>query len=234
MSADVVSELTTVATFSGKPSFRVRALCASLRAGSGVRARCEDPLDEPGPGPACDDRPMAQVRTGHTADLDRATLVAARALLHDVFEGDLSDHDWEHALGGVHALVWDSDELIGHGSVIQRRLLHGGRALRTGYVEGVGVRADRRRRGHGTALMRALERVVRGAYDVGALGATDVAAAFYTALGWQQWRGPTSALTPTGIVRTAGEDGSIHVLEAGVAIDLTGALTCDWRDGDPW
>lgn len=177
---------------------------------------------------------MVEVRTGHTADLDRATLEASRRLLHGVFQGDFSDHDWEHALGGVHALVWDGDELIGHGSVIQRRLLHGGRALRAGYIEGLGVRADRRRRGHGTALMKALERVVRGAYDIGALGATDAAAAFYTALGWQRWQGPTSALTPTGIARTAGEDGSIYVLEVRVPLDLAGGLACDWRDGDPW
>src|SRR6266498_4853408 len=116
---------------------------------------------------------MIELRTAHTADLDIAILETARALLEEVFEGDMTDHDWEHALGGVHALVWEGEELIGHASVVQRRLLHGGRALRTGYVEGVGVRADRRRRGHGAAMMDALERVVRGAYELGALGATD-------------------------------------------------------------
>jgi aminoglycoside 2'-N-acetyltransferase I len=174
------------------------------------------------------------VRTAHTAELDAATLRAARALLDDVFEGDMSDHDWEHSLGGVHALVWDDDELVGHASVVQRRLLHGGRALRAGYIEGVGVRADQRRRGHGAAMMEALERVVRGAYEVGALGATDEAADFYAARGWQLWRGPTSALTPTGIARTEGEDGCVYVLPVSVPLDLSGELTCDWRDGDVW
>jgi GNAT superfamily N-acetyltransferase len=115
-----------------------------------------------------------------------------------VFEGDLSAEDWEHALGGIHALVWDGEELIGHASVVQRRLLHGGRALRAGYVEGVGVRADRRGRGHGAGLMAALERVIAGAYDLGALGATDAAADFYVARGWRRWTGPTCALTRTG------------------------------------
>ncbi|HSV65569.1 MAG TPA: GNAT family N-acetyltransferase, partial [Mycobacteriales bacterium] len=86
---------------------------------------------------------MAEVRTAHTADLDAGILKAARALLDDVFAGDMTDHDWEHALGGVHALAWEGAELVGHAAVVQRRLLHGGRALRTGYVEGVGVRADR-------------------------------------------------------------------------------------------
>ena len=81
---------------------------------------------------------MAELHTAHTAELDAATLTAARALLYDVFD-DMTDHDWEHALGGVHALVWEGADLIGHASVIQRRLLNGGLALRTGYVEGVGV-----------------------------------------------------------------------------------------------
>jgi aminoglycoside 2'-N-acetyltransferase I len=177
---------------------------------------------------------MTEVRTAHTADLDLATLEAAKALLEAVFAGEMTDHDWEHALGGVHALAWERDELIGHASVVQRRLLHGGRALRTGYVEGVGVRADRRRRGHGAAMMDALERVVRDAYDLGALGATDEAADFYAARGWQLWRGPTSTLTPDGLARTEGDDGCIYVLAVAVPLDLSAELTCDWRDGDVW
>jgi aminoglycoside 2'-N-acetyltransferase I len=177
---------------------------------------------------------MADVRTAHTADLDAATLATARSLLDDVFEGEMSDHDWEHALGGIHALAWEGDELIGHASVVQRRLLHDGRALRTGYVEGVGVRADRRRRGVGGALMDALERVLRGAYELGALGATDDAVRLYTAHGWKRWEGPTSALTPEGIVRTVDADGAVYVLPLSTPLDVTGALVCDWRDGDVW
>jgi aminoglycoside 2'-N-acetyltransferase I len=177
---------------------------------------------------------MHEVQTAHTADLDAATLAAARSLLDAVFEGDMTDDNWEHALGGVHALVWEDDELVGHASVIQRRLLHGGRALRAGYVEGVGVRPDRRGRGHGAAMMAALERVIRRAYDLGALGTTDEAAAFYAARGWRQWQGPTSALTPEGIARTEDEDGGIYVLPLARSLDLCGALTCDWRDGDVW
>jgi aminoglycoside 2'-N-acetyltransferase I len=176
---------------------------------------------------------VTRLQTAHTADLDRATLDAARALLRDVFD-DLAEEDWEHALGGMHALVWEDDELIGHASVVQRRLMHGGRALRTGYIEGVGVRADRRRRGHAAAMMEALERVVRGAYDLGALGASEDGAALYAARGWRIWQGPTSTLTPTGIVRTADDDGWVYVLPVTVDLDLQGELTCDWREGDVW
>ena len=177
---------------------------------------------------------MIELRTAHTADLDAETLGAARSLLYEVFEDEMTEHDWEHCLGGVHAVVWEEGRLIGHASVVQRRLLHAGRALRAGYVEGVAVRADRRVRGHGAWLMDAIEHVVRGAYDLGALGATDEAATFYERRGWRPWRGPTSALTPNGIVDTPDEDGSIYVLPGDAQLDLDGRLTCDWRDGDVW
>ena len=177
---------------------------------------------------------MAELRTAHTADLDPVTLQAARALLEEVFDGDLAETDWEHALGGVHALVWDGPALIGHGSVIQRRLLHQGRALRAGYVEAVAVRADRQGQGHGAALMGALERVLRGAYDLGALGSSAEGAGFYAARGWKLWQGPSSALTPDGIRRTSAEDGCLYVFELAVPLDLDAELTCDWRDGDVW
>jgi aminoglycoside 2'-N-acetyltransferase I len=176
---------------------------------------------------------MAEVRTAHTAELDTTTLRAARGLLDDVFD-DMTDHDWEHALGGVHAVVWEDAELIGHASLIQRRLLHGGRALRAGYVEGVAVRADRRRRGYGAAMMAELERVAGRAYDLAALGATDQAAAFYASRGWQVWQGRCSALTPVGIRRTEEEEGAIFVFPLGAGLDLFGELTGDWRDGDVW
>lgn len=191
--------------------------------------------------PPCDPRipvrrthGVSELATAHTADLGPGTLEAARALLDNAFEGDFSDDDWEHALGGVHALVWEGDDLIGHASLVQRRLLHGGRALRTGYVEGAAVRADRRGRGHGGSLMGALERVLRGAYDLGALGATEAALDFYAARGWRRWQGPTFALTPAGIVRTEDDDDGILVLPLAVPLDLSGELTCDWRDGDVW
>jgi aminoglycoside 2'-N-acetyltransferase I len=177
---------------------------------------------------------VADLRIAHTADLDPVALRAARALLDEVFAGEMTDDDWDHSLGGVHAMVWEGPALIGHASVVQRRLLYRGRALRTGYVEGVAVRADRRRHGHGGVMLEALERVIRRAYDLGALGASDEGALFYTARGWKLWRGPSSALTPAGIQRTPGDDGCIHVLELVVPLDPGEEITCDWRDGDVW
>lgn len=177
---------------------------------------------------------MAELCTAHTADLDPAVVKAARGLLDEAFHGEVTEADWEHALGGIHALVWDGPVLIGHGSVIQRRLLHQGRALRAGYVEAVAVRPGRQRQGHGATLMGALERVLRGAYDLGALGSTEEGAGFYTARGWKLWQGPSAALTPAGILPTPDEDGCLYVFELAVPLDLSGELTCDWRDGDVW
>jgi aminoglycoside 2'-N-acetyltransferase I len=178
---------------------------------------------------------VVELRTAHTAELDEATLTAARELLETAFAGDFSEHDWEHCVGGLHALSYEDGELVGHAALVERRLLHGGRALRAGYVEGVGVRPDRRRRGHGGALMDPLERRVRSDYDLGALGATDQAGRFYRARGWLLWEGPTSALTPTGLVRTEEDDGCVHILPMdGVSLDRAGELTCDWREGELW
>lgn len=176
---------------------------------------------------------MAELRVAHTADLDDPTSAAVCALLDDAFP-DEPDHDWEHAFGGMHALAHEDGELVGHAAVVQRRLLHGGRSLPAGYVEGVAVRADRRRAGLGGALMDEVERIVRGAYALGALSSSDMALGFYAARGWRRWRGPTSALTPDGVRRTPDDDGGVHVLPVTARLDLDGELTCDWRDGEVW
>jgi aminoglycoside 2'-N-acetyltransferase I len=176
---------------------------------------------------------VAEVRTVHTADLDAGTRSAIRLLLDAVF-GAVSDDTFENALGGLHTLVIDDAELIGHASVVQRRLLYGSRALRTGYIEGVAVREDRRRQGHAAAMMSVLERAVRSGYQLGALGASEDGARLYAARGWQRWRGPSAALTPDGIRRTPDKDGHIYVLPVSVPVDVSGQLVCDWRPGALW
>ncbi len=179
---------------------------------------------------------MTVLRTAHTFELTETELAAVRALLDDAFDGDFSDEDWDHTVGGIHAIVVDGDDVIAHGSLVQRRLLHDGRALRTGYVEAVAVRADRRRQGHGSAVMAALEHVLRhGGYELGALGASDEAVPLYRGRGWRLWRGPSAVLAPTGIERTPEEDGCVYVMPvAGVRLDLDAEIACDWRPGDVW
>ncbi|MFI6337172.1 GNAT family N-acetyltransferase [Streptomyces sp. NPDC050535] len=173
-----------------------------------------------------------RLRTAHTADLTPAELGAVHALLEGAFEGGFDAEDWEHGLGGIHALVLDERGLAAHGSVIQRRVLHRGRSLRVGYVEAVGVRADVRRTGLGGTVMAELERVIDGAYSLGALSASEKGAPLYTARGWQPWSGRVCALSPDGVVRLPDEEGSTFLRPVAAALDPAYELVFDWRDGD--
>ncbi len=152
----------------------------------------------------------------------------------DAYDGELTDTEWDHALGGMHALVWRHGSIIAHGAVVQRRMLHRGVALRCGYVEAVAVREDWRGQGLAIAVLDACEQVIRGAYPLGALSSSERGRRLYTVRGWLPWRGPTAALTPDGPVRTPDEDRSVFVLPVSVDLDPTAELACDWRDGDVW
>jgi len=105
----------------------------------------------------------------HSADLDIQTRQGAHKLLVGAFGGRFTEDDWDHTLGGMHALVYYRGALIAHAAVVQRRLLCNGMSLRTGYIEGVAVREDWRGQGLGAALMDGAEQVIRGAYRLGAL-----------------------------------------------------------------
>jgi aminoglycoside 2'-N-acetyltransferase I len=172
----------------------------------------------------------------HTADLSRVELAEIRGLLDDAFDGDFAGEDWEHALGGLHVVLRESDEIIGHASVVQRRIVLDDVGIRTGYVEAVAVRGDRRGRGLGNEVMSAVEEVVRAAYDLGALSAGGRAATLYARRGWLRWEGPTWALSPGGLLRTADEDGGVFVLPTPTSppLDVSAAIACDWRPGDVW
>jgi aminoglycoside 2'-N-acetyltransferase I len=173
-------------------------------------------------------------RLVHTADLDNEARADAQRMLALAFEGEFSDDDWEHALGGMHALICHHGALIAHAAVVQRRLLHRGVALRCGYVEAVAVHPEWRGQGLGAAVMAAAEQVIRGAYSLGALSSSSQAQSFYAARGWLYWLGATSVLAPGGRTRTPDDDGTILVLPNNIDVDLSGDLVCDWRNGDVW
>lgn len=176
-------------------------------------------------------------RLVHTSDLDGETREDARRMLVDAFadsEVDFTDTDWEHALGGMHALICVRGALIAHGAVVQRQLIHRGVALRCGYLEAVAVREDWRGQGLAMAVMDGLEQVLRGAYQLGALSASEAGSHIYTTRGWQPWQGMTSVLTPSGVVATPDDDESVFVFPVTADLDTTGEITCDFRDGDAW
>lgn len=175
------------------------------------------------------------LRIAHTADLTAADHDAIWELLVDAFKGDVTREDYyDHAVGGLHVVSYDGDDLIGHASVIMRRLVHQGRALRAGYVEAVAVRTDRQRQGHGAALMDSAERIVRDAYELGALGTSDEGIPFYRARGWLQWQGTASVISADGVRQTPEEAPYLYVLPVSADIDVTADLACYSRPGDDW
>lgn len=173
-------------------------------------------------------------RLVHTSDLDTETVHNARRLLDDAYAGEFTDADWDHTLGGMHAIIVHRGALIAHAAVIQRRLLYGGKALRCGYVEGVAVREDWRGQGLGNAVMDAAEQVIRGAHQIGALSASGAGERLYRPRGWLNWRGPTAVLSPDGLLRTPDDDGGVYALPVEVELNPNEELACDWRDGDVW
>jgi aminoglycoside 2'-N-acetyltransferase I len=191
-------------------------------------------------------RGLHTARLVHTADLDTETRDGARAMVIDAFgdsEVSFTETDWEHALGGMHALVCHHGALIAHGAVVQRTLLHSNdhaedHAIRCGYLEAVAVRHDWRGLGLAMVVLDALEQVIRGAYQIGALSSSAAGRRMYTARGWLPWRGTTSVLAPTGRVATPEDDDSLFVLPValppGLDLDTAGDLACDWRSGDVW
>lgn len=169
-----------------------------------------------------------------TAEMPTALLERVRHLMDEAFAGDFSDDDWDHLLGGWHAVVVEDGVPVSHAAVVPRTLRVGERPLRTGYVEGVGTAPGRMGGGLGSATMTALDAVIRQHFAFGALGTGRYG--FYERLGWERWRGRTWVHDSDGPVRTPEDDNAIMVLRFGPSadIDLNADLSCEARAGDDW
>jgi aminoglycoside 2'-N-acetyltransferase I len=179
---------------------------------------------------------MAELRSVATTELSSAELAALRRLLEQAFDGRFGEDDWRHTVGGRHLLAVEAGEVVAHAAVVARTLVAGGRPLRTGYVEGVATRSDRRRQGLAVAVMREADRVIRQGYQLGALSDGSGLQGFYQRLGWERWQGPTFVATADGPLRTAEDDDSVLVVRTPTTgdLDLAAPLVCDWRPGDVW
>ena len=118
----------------------------------------------------------------------------------------------------MHAIIAHRGALIAHAAVVQRRLLYDGTALRCGYVEGVAVREDWRGQGLAHAVMDAIEQVIRGAYQIGALSSARSARRSTAPAAGCTGRADLGA-GPGGPTRTPDDDGSIFVLPVDIEID---------------
>jgi aminoglycoside 2'-N-acetyltransferase I len=183
------------------------------------------------------DSPIVEITLVPTAALAVGQIAEIRTHLWDAFSepgNEMTEADWEHALGGIHVLLSSGGALVGHASVVERTLWIGERPFRTGYVEAVATRPDRQGQGFGTLLMRRVNDHIGERFELGGLG-TGVQP-FYERLGWLIWRGPTWVRTEHGPVRTPDEDGYIMVLPTPAMpnLELTAPLSCEWRPGDVW
>jgi aminoglycoside 2'-N-acetyltransferase I len=172
--------------------------------------------------------------------IDRGELTAGElGQLTDLFSacwpaGGFSADDLDHALGGVHWVAVVDRGIVGHASVVERRLEADGRPMRTGYLEAVATLPAWRGRGIATRLLDAANAHIRAGFELGALS-TGVHG-LYGRLGWERWRGPTFLRTTGGLVRTEDEDAGIMILRTPrtPALTLAESLSCEWRAGDAW
>jgi aminoglycoside 2'-N-acetyltransferase I len=179
----------------------------------------------------------ARLRRVPTHELTASEIRAIRELLWAAFpSGDeaFTEDDWQHAIGGLHFVLEVDGKILVHASVVERELHVGGRPVRTGYVEAVATDPDRQGGGLGTQVMRDVTAYIQERFELGALGTGSHH--FYERLGWLTWRGPTSVRTDDGTHRTPSEDGYILVLPTPSlpSLDLTVAISCEWRPGDVW
>lgn len=176
-----------------------------------------------------------QVVVVESDHLDASRRRELRTLWDEAFCGRFSDDDAEHAWGGVHVVATEDTVVVGHASVVPRRIRFGTQPWRTvGYVEAVATRPDRQHAGIGRRTMQVLHEEIAARWPL-ALLSTGRAAGFYEQLGWQRWVGTSLTRTSSGVVPD-GEHGGLMVLRVDPAtvIDLSVAVTCEDRSGDAW
>jgi aminoglycoside 2'-N-acetyltransferase I len=161
-------------------------------------------------------------------------LAAIRRLLDIGFDGDFSQDDWEHTIGGLHVVVVEDGVPIAHASVVERAIQVAGTPFRTGYVEAVATHPGRQRQGLGSLMMERVGEALRQDFEMGSLSTS--LPYFYARFGWERWRGPTFVRSGSAMVRTADEDDGVMVLRFGPSedVDLTASISCETRLGDDW
>ena len=167
--------------------------------------------------------------------IDPATRAALRRLWELAFGARFTEHDADHAYGGVHVVARDGEDVIGHASAVPRRIRFGGRPWSTvGYVEAVATHPERQGQGIGRAMMEQVREEISRRWPVGLLS-TGRATTFYESLGWERWQGLSYTETAAGVLPD-GEHGGLMILrlDASVAPDLTVGVTCEDRPGDAW
>ena len=131
-----------------------------------------------------------------------------------------------------HVLARVDGRLVSHACWVTRWLQPGDHPpLRTAFVEAVATSPSDQRRGYASAVMRRLAEEILE-YDLG--GLSPAYPQIYERLGWQTWRGPLAIRTDSGLLPTPRDHVMVLRLPRTPELDLTGALTAEWREGELW
>ena len=134
---------------------------------------------------------------------------------------------------GTHILGFLDEVLVTHAMWVTRWLQVDNRPLlRTAYVELVATKAKFRNRGCASAVMHCLAAEVVE-FDIAALSPST--SAFYSKLGWQAWQGSLHIRKGTELLPTP-DDEEVMILRLPNTpdIDLSDALSVEWREGEVW
>ena len=137
------------------------------------------------------------------------------------------------AFSGTHILGFLDEVLVTHAMWVTRWLqVDNEPLLRTAYVELVATEVMSRSRGFASAVMRRLATEV-DEFDIAALSPSSVA--YYARLGWQAWQGSLHVRKGAELLPTPDdEEVMILLLPNTPDIDLSDALSVEWREGEVW
>lgn len=127
---------------------------------------------------------MTEVDVVASGDLSGVELDLLRQLLEDAFDHEFSDDDWDHALGGWHAIDSSERAPVAHAAVVGRQLEVGTRRLTVGCVEAVATAPGAQGLGHGSRALKAVMDLIGCQFEMGALSTGRQR--FYGRLGWER------------------------------------------------
>lgn len=78
---------------------------------------------------------MNDIAIAEPGELSESQLIEAEKLVRASFGESFRSHDWLHAVGGVHVVVRDEEDLLAHAGVVPRTLRRNNALFDTGYVE---------------------------------------------------------------------------------------------------
>lgn len=154
-------------------------------------------------------------------------------LLKDAFEGDFSEEDWQHSLGGVRLIGFMNEEIVAHGAVVPRAVRIDDVEEIIGYVEAIAVDPRFWRQGIGTALMEEITKICKSQYQFSMLSTGEKD--FYRRSGWVDFKGESYVDLGEKVVRSEEEDEGLMYLGVGKYLNVSPLkVVCKSRSGDSW